>query len=248
MARKVLVFVVTAICLVGTLAYCLVVKPAYEATASVLLEPPISQTLIEANYPTASPPCPTCPTGSRSSRAPTSPRRWRKPSRRALGHSHPGRHDRRRPHLGPVQNPQPAAAAANAYSTAYIALRAATDDRHLQLGPGPAPEQGQHGQLAIANLNAQIQAAPAGTNLTPDETQLGDLQDQLANLQNQLQNYQFYSSQGVTTEVGQVISSATVPTKPVSPKTVEWTILALIFGVILGIGVALLVNAVAPRD
>ncbi len=46
----------------------------------------------------------------------------------------------------------------------------------------------------------------------------------------------------MTTEVGQVISSATVPTKPVSPKTIEWTVLALIFGVIVGIGVALLVN------
>ena len=31
-----------------------------------------------------------------------------------------------------------------------------------------------------------------------------------------------------------------------SPKTVEWTVLALIFGLILGIGVALLVNALAP--
>ena len=31
-----------------------------------------------------------------------------------------------------------------------------------------------------------------------------------------------------------------------SPKTLEWTVLALIFGVILGIGVALLVNALEP--
>ena len=101
-------------------------------------------------------------------------------------------------------------------------------------------------QLAIANLNAEIRAAPATTNVTPDETQLGDLQGQLTTLQNQLQNYQFYASQGVTTEAGQVISAATAPSKPVSPKTVEWTVLALIFGLILGIGVALLVNALAP--
>ena len=57
-------------------------------------------------------------------------------------------------------------------------------------------------QLAIANLNAQIRSAPATTNVTPDETQLGDLQGQLTTLQNQLQNYQFYASQGVTTEAG----------------------------------------------
>jgi hypothetical protein len=38
------------------------------------------------------------------------------------------------------------------------------------------------------------------------------------------------------------------PTKPVSPKTPEWTVLPLIIGVILGIGSALLVNALAPRQ
>jgi uncharacterized protein involved in exopolysaccharide biosynthesis len=65
-------------------------------------------------------------------------------------------------------------------------------------------------------------------------------------LQNQLQNYQFYASQGVTTEARQVISTATAPSTPVSPKTIEWTVLALIFGLILGIGVALLTNALAP--
>ena len=103
-------------------------------------------------------------------------------------------------------------------------------------------------EYADSNLNSQIRSAPPGVNVTPDETQLGDLQSQLATLQDQLQNYQFYASQGTGQEGGQVISVAAVPSKPASPKTIEWTVLALIFGLVLGIGVALLVNAVSARD
>ena len=99
--------------------------------------------------------------------------------------------------------------------------------------------------VAISSINTQIRTASAGTDVTPLESQLGELQSQLGNLQNQLQNYQFFATQGVSNESGQVISSATPPTKPASPKTAEWTVLALIFGVILGVGVVLLVNALS---
>ena len=71
--KRVTILVVAAICVGATLAYCVLVKPTYEASASVLLEPPISETLVEANSPARSHRSPTCPTGSRSSRA----RRWR---------------------------------------------------------------------------------------------------------------------------------------------------------------------------
>jgi len=43
------------------------------------------------------------------------------------------------------------------------------------------------------------------------------------------------------------VTAATVPTKPSSPKTIEYTVLALIFGLIAGIGLALLVNAISRR-
>jgi uncharacterized protein involved in exopolysaccharide biosynthesis len=145
------------------------------------------------------------------------------------------------------KDPQQATAAANAYAKAYIHYEQQQTIDTFSSAQAQLQNKVNTVNLAIGNLNTAIKTAPAGTNLSPDETQLGDLQEQLANLQDQLQNYQFYSSEGVTTEVGQVISSATVPTKPVSPKTIEWTVLALIFGLILGIGVALLVNAVAPR-
>jgi uncharacterized protein involved in exopolysaccharide biosynthesis len=101
--------------------------------------------------------------------------------------------------------------------------------------------------IAISNLTNQLRAAPAGTNTETTDVQLSNLQDQLTTLQNELQTDQFYATQGTTTEVGRVISAATVPTKPSSPKTIEYTVLALIFGLIAGVGLALLVNAISRR-
>ena len=248
--KKVTVIVVAAICVGATLAYCVAVKPTYQATASVLLEPAISQTLIQANFPTGVPTAIDVPDDIEviESSAVAD----------IVARTDSGAPSVTAAEVGTTdvvqisvrsKDPQAAAAAANAYARAYISY-----ERNQTIGTFTSAEQQlttkvNTVQLAISNLNSQIRSAPAGVNVTPDETQLGDLESQLANLQDQLQNYQFYASQGTTEEAGQVISSATVPTKPVSPKTVEWTVLALIFGIILGIGVALLVNAVSPtRD
>jgi uncharacterized protein involved in exopolysaccharide biosynthesis len=246
--KKGIVLVVAAVCVVGTLAYCVLVKPSYEGTASVLLEPPISQTLIEANYPTSVTAVPNVPDGIEVIESADVAALVDKsiPGAPAVTASQVGTTDVVQVSVR-SKDPHVAAAAANAYAKAYIHYEQKQTISTFTSAQAQLQSKVNTVQLAISNLNSQIRSAPAGTNLTPDETQLGDLQDQLATLQDQLQNYQFYSSQGVTTEVGQVISSATVPAKPVSPKPLEWTVLALIFGVILGIGVALLVNAVAPR-
>ncbi len=246
--EKVTIAIVTAICVVATLAYCLVVTPTYAGTTSVLLEPAISQTLIEANYPTGVSPVPNVPDGIEVIESSSVADRVRQqiPNAPAVTAAQVGTTD-------VVQitakstSAALAARAANAYAHAYIALeQKQTSDIFV------AAEQQLQTKIntvgyAIANLNAQIRGAATGTDLTPLESQLGAFQGQLANLQNQLQNYQFFASQGVSNESGQVISSAAAPTKPSSPKTVEWTVLALIFGIILGIGVVLLVNAVAPE-
>jgi polysaccharide biosynthesis transport protein len=246
--KRAIVLVVTAICVVGTLGYCLAVKPTYEATASVLLEPPISQTLIEANFPTSVAAVPNVPDGIEVIESANVANLVDKaiPGAPSVTATQVGTTDvvqvsvrSKDPHLATVT--------ANAYAGAYIHYEQQQTINTFTSAQAQLQNKVNTVQLAISNLNAQIKSASPTTNLAPDETQLGDLQDQLATLQDQLQNYQFYSSQGVTSEVGQVISSATVPTKPVSPKTLEWTVLALIFGLILGIGLALLVNAVSPR-
>lgn len=247
--QRVVVLVVAAVCVVGTLGYCLLVKPTYQATASVLLEPPISQTLIQANFPTSVTAAPNVPDGIEVIESANVAAMVAKttPGAPSVTATQVGTTDVVHVSVR-AKDAHLATLAANAYATAYIAYEQQQTVDTFASAQAQVQNKVNTVQFAISNLNAQIKAAPAGTNLTPDETQLGNLQEQLATLQDQLQNYQFYSSQGVTTEVGQVISSATVPTKPVSPKTLEWTVLALIFGLILGVGVALLVNAVAPRS
>ena len=49
------------------------------------------------------------------------------------------------------------------------------------------------------------------------------------------------------TQFGKVLSTAGVPSSPSSPKTIEYTVLALIFGLVAGMGVALLINAVSTN-
>jgi uncharacterized protein involved in exopolysaccharide biosynthesis len=247
--KKLTVLVVAAICLGLTLAYCVLVKPTYEATASVLLEPPISQTLIEANSASGVAPLPDVPDGievieSASVADLVSKSIPHPPSVTAsqVGTTNVVQVSVR------SKDPQLATTAANAYARSYIQFEQNQTTDTFASAQAQVQNKIDTVQLAIANLNSQIHGASAATNVTPEETQLGILQNQLTSLQDQAQNYQFYASQGVTTEAGQVISSATVPSKPVSPKTIEWTVLALIFGLILGIGTALLVNAVVARD
>ena len=245
--KRVTVLVVAAICVGATLAYCVLIKPTYEASTSMLMEPPISETLVEANSPSGVAPIPNVPDGIEVIESSAVARLVAKtlPDAPAVTATQVGTTDVVEVSVR-SKDPQAAAAAANAYANAYIHYEQKQTADTFTSAQSQVQNKIDTLQLAIANLNAEIRAAPATTNVTPDETQLGDLQGQLTTLQNQLQNYQFYASQGVTTEGGQVISAATAPSKPVSPKTVEWTVLALIFGLILGIGVALLVNALAP--
>lgn len=247
--KKVTVLVVAAVCLGLTLAYCVLVEPTYQATASVLLEPPISQTLVEANSTSGSAPVADVPDGieviessSVSDLVAKSIANAPSVTATQVGTTNVVQVSVR------SENPQLAAVAANAYAHSYIQFEQKQTTDTFVSAQAQVQNKIDTLQLAIANLNSEIRGAPATANVTPDETQLGVLQNQLTSLQDQLQNYQFYASQGVTTEAGQVISSATVPSKPVSPKTLEWSVLAVIFGLISGVGVALLVNAVAPAD
>jgi polysaccharide biosynthesis transport protein len=246
--KRVIILVTAAICVGATLAYCVLTKPTYQASASVLLEPPISQTLVEANSAGAVAPLPDVPDGIEVIESSA--------VAQLVAKTLPGAPSATATQVGTTDVVQvsvrshsagAAAAAANAYAKAYIRFEQKQTTDTFAAAQSQVQNKIDTIQLAIANLNSEIRAAPATTNVTPDESQLGDLQGELTTLQDQLQNYQFYASQGVTTEAGQVISTATVPSKPASPKPVEWTVLALIFGLILGAGIALLVNALSPK-
>jgi uncharacterized protein involved in exopolysaccharide biosynthesis len=246
--KKVTIIVVAALCVVLTAAYSLVLTPTYEATASVLLEPAISQTLIEANYPTGLSQVPNVPDGIEVIESASVAQLVRKqiPDAPSVTATQVGTTD-------VVQitarstDAAVAAQAANAYAHAYITFEQKQTSTIFVSAEQQLQTKINTLGVGISNINAQIKTAAAGTDVTPLESQLGELQSQLGNLQNQLQNYQFFATQGVSNESGQVISSATAPTKPASPKTVEWIVLALIFGVILGVGVVLLVNALSSN-
>jgi uncharacterized protein involved in exopolysaccharide biosynthesis len=246
--EKATIAIVTAICVAVTVAYCLVVTPTYQATASVLLEPAISQTLIEANFPTGLSPVPDVADGIEVIESSSVAEQVLKqiPNAPKVTATQVGTTDVVQVSAKST-NAALAARAANAYAHAYISLeQKQTSDIFVSAEQQLQTKINTVG-YAISTLNAQIRASAAGTDLTPLESQLGALQSQQANLENQLQNYQFFASQGVSDESGQVISAATPPTKPASPKTAEWTVLALIFGVILGVGVVLLVNSLSSQ-
>jgi uncharacterized protein involved in exopolysaccharide biosynthesis len=230
------------------LAYCVIKTPTYSATASVLIEPDISQTLVEANFPTSTAALPDVPDAMQviESSSVSAIVAQTIPNPPSVSASEVGT-------TAVVQvtakssNAQTAAAAANAYAHAYIKYEQTQTTNTFVAAENQLQTKIDTVDLGISNINTEIRSAAAGANLSPQESQLGTLEQELTNLQDQLQNYQFYASQGTTSEAGQVISPATVPAKPSSPKTLEYTVFALIFGVILGIGVALLVNAVSVR-
>jgi uncharacterized protein involved in exopolysaccharide biosynthesis len=144
-------------------------------------------------------------------------------------------------------DPHTAAAAANAYANAYINFERGINKGVFTSAANQVSNKLQTVQLAISNLDNTIRATPAGVSQTAAEVQLGDLENQQTALENQLQEYQFAATQGTDTEVGRVISAASVPTSASSPHTIEYVILAAIISLILGVGLALLVNAVSSR-
>jgi uncharacterized protein involved in exopolysaccharide biosynthesis len=145
-------------------------------------------------------------------------------------------------------NPQTAAAAANAYALAYISSQKALTKTTFTDAQKQIQNKIGTVELAISDITAQIRATPTGVNQTINDVQLSNLEDTLTTLQNQEQQYQFYATQGLKTEVGTVISAATVPTSPSSPKTIEYTVLALIVGLVVGIGLVLAINAIGSRQ
>lgn len=251
--RRKFVIILTAVVVVGAvLAYCEVVGKTYSATTTVLLEPPISSMLNSSAASNPTLPLVNVPdqiqiiesSSISDIVAKTIPN---PPSVTATQQGILSTDDTVQLSVS-SSNPQTAAAAANAYANAYISNQRAITKNTFDSAEAQLQNKVDTVQLAISNATNEIKATPAGVDLTLEETQLGDLEDQLSTLQNTLQQYQFYATQGTNTEVGQVISAATVPTKASSPKTVEYTLLALIFGLIAGVGLALLVNAVSTRD
>lgn len=136
-------------------------------------------------------------------------------------------------------NPAVAAAAANAYAHAYLEVQQAQSVAALKTASKVVSSQIDSVTSQIAQLDASI-AGATGSSAVALESQLAATQAQLSTYQEEAAQYNFYSS--LNTGGGQVISPATIPTSPSSPKTIEYAVIAGFLGLLIGLGVVLLLD------
>jgi len=125
-------------------------------------------------------------------------------------------------------SPEPARAAriANAYARAFVAWSTATAISNLAVAENQLTKQ-------IAAIGKEINKLPSSS-----AAQLAALSNQQAVLKGQLAQLQVA---GATASTGlELVTPATVPGSPSSPKPIQNALLGLIAGLILGIGAAFL--------
>lgn len=130
---------------------------------------------------------------------------------------------------------QGAADLANAVATGYLSDRGATAKQLFDATTSTLVQQQDDLAKRIADVEKQLSQNPRNTQLI---SQRQNLLGQLGEVSAQLTT--FRSLKTGPTGGGQVISEASPPAKPYSPRVVFNTIIAVIIGLIIGVGVALL--------
>ena len=139
--------------------------------------------------------------------------------------------------------PAEAQAGARAMAEAYLAYRQQAAQATLQLRGQALTEQIQDNTAAEEELTSQINSLPEGT------VERGQLQARLQGLETAhllLQN-QFLTLSSLTTNAGEVIDPATLPTAPSSPNHTVDLLLGCILGFGLGVGTGILKDRLAHR-
>ncbi|MGP0030224.1 MAG: polysaccharide biosynthesis tyrosine autokinase [Acidimicrobiales bacterium] len=238
--RQWLILLVTLGCVGLSLAYSLLTTPVYQATANLLLTPQLSSTLLQANNSNV--PLITVD-------VPTSTQVIESKSVQSYV-------EKTIPNVPPVTvteigttnvvqvsvestDPKLAARAADAYAKGYIHLQQAQTVDTVNGAVQLLTNHLNSINAAIAPLQAQAARASTASS-TGLDTQLQGLQEEAVTLQNEISNDEAAAYE--STGGGQVVSTATVPTKPVKPKTAEYAILAGFLGLALGVGLALLLE------
>jgi succinoglycan biosynthesis transport protein ExoP len=135
--------------------------------------------------------------------------------------------------------PAVAAAAANAYARDYLAVQQSQSVASLKSASKLVSSQIAAVSSQIASIDQTI-AGSTGSSAVALESHLSALETQLATYQQELGQYSFDAS--LNTGGGQVITPATVPTSPSSPKIVEDAVIAGLLGLLIGIVIALLLE------
>lgn len=142
-------------------------------------------------------------------------------------------------------SPSLAARAANAYADAYVSV---SSQRFLNTQLTAEKQiQAQINALSAnaSNLQGQLSNGSGGSSQSAISSQLTGIYTQIAALEGQLSSLQQATAEAHSG--GVIISAASVPTSPSSPKPFQDAIIALVIGLIVGIGIALVRNLLDDR-
>lgn len=243
--RRWKILVAVIVVLVGlTAAYCFTATPKYTATARMLLTPPISPVVSQAT--------------SGISSAQTSyvdvPTQLQVFSSSAVALYV----DSRMPKAPPAQvtqvgttnviaiavtspHPKVAAAAANLYAAGYLATQMSRTEQQLTTVINSIQSQLQATQTQILTLTAQLKSTTSTAGAAALQSQISVLETNANQFSAQIRNYQ--TAQSENNGGGTILAPATVPSAPSSPKKVQDLVLALIAGLIIGIGAAFVADS-----
>ena len=243
--RRWTIILVLIIAIGGGVAYDALTTPEYSATAQLQLTPQLSATVQQASNPTALPVVVDVPTAIQVIQSIS--------VQDAVTKQVPGASSVsvNQVQLTNVVNvsvsstsAKLAAQAANAYAAEYISEQQQQAVEALTNAEQIVQTHISGLQTQINSVHQQIAALPTDTSASTLgqaqslQTQLAALQTQLATYQGQLGQYQ--SAASLNTGGGRIIGQAPVPTKPSSPKPVTDIGLAVIIGLVIGLGIALL--------
>jgi len=235
-------FVVLAV--LASIGYCKLQTPEYTATARLLLTPQLSASILEATNPNA-----TVENSAISVDVPTDTQVIESASVMSdvtKTVKHP-------PKVAVTQvgttdvvqisttstDRRTAARAANAYARSYLAVEQSQSVASLNSASKLVSSRITSVTKRITQLDQSI-AVTTGSAAVALESELAPIESQLSTYQEELQQYNFDAS--LSTGGGLVITSAVLPTSPSSPKTLEDAVIAGFVGLVIGVGVALMLE------
>ena len=244
--RRWTVIITMLVAVAASVAYSVVTKPTYQATADLLLAPALPSTIVQANdnFNTPAVDVPTSIQVIQSTAVQDIVAR-KIPSPPAVTATQVG--------LSNVvsltvesHSAATAARAATAYASAYITFEHDQVMQALQTASTQLQQRLQTVQSTINSVSQEVGQSAGNSSLPGVQAELAAVQSSLqaeqGAIQSQLSTYgSFIADQAQ--ESGQILTPATVPSKPAKPKALEYSVLAGILGIVLGIGIALLLES-----
>ena len=242
--RKWLVVLFVVLAVLACIGYSKLQKPQYTGTAQLLLTPQLSTTIVQATDPSANASNLTgsvdVPTDTQviesTAVMENAAKKVKNPPKvtvAEVGTTNVVKISTASTH------PNVAAAAANAYARAYLTVQQKQSVSALTSASKLISTRISALTLQVTSLDKQI-TANTGPTAVALESELPSLETQLSTYQQEQAQYNFYAS--LNTGGGQIITPATVPTSPSSPKTLEDSVIAGLLGLLIGVGVVLLLE------